>query len=101
MLIFVVILLAVVFLGSPVWTSALVAILPRRLPLAIGICVVQGLLAYALWWFYWGGGIGGEAHLPESWQWGFIFAAAPVIVAILRFRRQQPKQSESRALRRR
>lgn len=89
------ILLAAVFLGSPVWTSALIAFLPRRLPVMICICVVQAFLAYVLWWFFWGTGIGREAQLPVWWQLGFIFAAAPVVVGILRFRRQQRTSGRS------
>jgi hypothetical protein len=86
---FVPILLVAVFLGSPVWTSTLVALLPRRLlwP-AFGICAVQALLAYAVWWFYWGGGIGGEAHLSESWQFAFGFALLPAGVTAFRFWRR-------------
>ena len=91
---FVLILVIVVFLGSPVWTSALVALLPRRLlALAVGICAVQALLAYAVWWFFWGGGIGGEAHLSESWQSAFCFALLPVGVTAFRFW-QRPRNAE-------
>lgn len=79
-------LLIAVFLGSPVWTSALVALLPRRLlALALPVCAVQGALAYSVWWFYWGGGIGGEAHLAESWQWALLAALLPVGVAVFRY----------------
>jgi hypothetical protein len=91
---FVLILVIVVFLGSPLWTSALVALLPQRLVgLAFGICAIQGLLAYAVWWFFWGGGIGGEAHLSESWQSAFGFALLPLGVAAFRFW-QRPRNAE-------
>ncbi len=82
----VLILVMVVFLGSPLWTSALVALLPRRaVPLSIAVCAVQAVLAYAVWWFFWGGGIGAEARLSSAWQFGFIFALLPFGVAALRF----------------
>lgn len=85
----VLILVTVVFLGSPVWTSALVALLPRRmLAWAVGICAIQALLAYAVWWFFWGGGIGMEAHLPGSWQCAFVCVLLPVVVAVFRFCRR-------------
>ena len=74
------------FLGSPLWTSVLIAMLPRKLlALALGMCAVQGVLAYAIWWFFWGGGIGGEAHLSKSWQFAFAFALLPVTTAAIRF----------------
>lgn len=73
-------------LGSPVWTSMLVLLLPRRMPaLAYYVCGIQALLAFAVWWFFWGGGIGAEAHLSESWQALFVFALLPVAVVALRF----------------
>lgn len=76
------------FLGSPLWTSALVAILPRRLlALAIVVLGIQAWLAWAIWWFFWGGGIGGELHLAETWQLAIVFALAPFIVAASRLLR--------------
>ena len=82
----VLILVVVVFLGSPVWTSLLIAMLPRRLlGLAFGVCALQALLAYMVWWFFWGGGIGGEADLSESWLFAFGFALLPVAAAVVRF----------------
>jgi hypothetical protein len=79
-------ILLIVVLSSPLWASGLVALLPRRrLAWAFGICAVQGTLAYLVWWFYWGGGIGAEAHLPEMWQGALVFACLPVVVAVFRF----------------
>jgi len=79
-------LVFVVILGSPVWTSVLVALVPRRLPVfAYFLCGIQALLAFAVWWFFWGGGIGGEAHLSQSWQALFGFALLPVVVLVFRF----------------
>ena len=90
----VLILVIAVFLGSPVWTSSLVALLPRRLlALAFGICAVQALLAYAVWWFFWGGGIGREAGLSESWQSALAFALLPVGVAAFRYW-QRPRKAD-------
>jgi hypothetical protein len=87
------ILVMLVFLGSPLWTFALVSLLPRRLLgfafVAVGI---QAVVACAVWWFFWGGGIGSEAHLSESWQWAFVFAFAPVAVTAFRFFRHQPSE---------
>lgn len=79
-------LVFVVVLGSPVWTSVLVALVPRRLPaFAYFLCGIQVLMAFAVWWFFWGGGIGGEAHLSESWQLAFGFALLPFAVGAFRF----------------
>lgn len=78
--------------GSPLWTSLTIALLPRRLlPVAAtGICSIQALLAYAVWWFFWGGGIGGEAHLSESWQWALGLALLPFAVSAFRWYRRSP-----------
>jgi hypothetical protein len=79
-------LVFVVILGSPVWTSVLIALVPRRLPVfAYFLCAIQALLAFAVWWFFGGGGIGGEAHLSESWQMAFGFALLPFAVVAFRF----------------
>jgi len=73
-------------LGSPVWTSVLVAVMPRRLfGFAYLLCAIQGFLAFGVWWFFWGGGIGGEAHLSDSWQALFGFAILPAAVLVFRF----------------
>jgi hypothetical protein len=73
-------------LGSPVWTSVLIALVPRRLSgFAYLLCGIQGLLAFGVWWFFWGGGIGGEAHLSDSWQALFGLALLPVAVLVFRF----------------
>ena len=80
-----------IILGSPIWTSMLVILVPRRMPvLAYYLCGIQALIAFAVWWFFWGGGIGGEAHLSESWQALFGFALLPVGVLIFRFCLRRP-----------
>lgn len=79
-------LMFVFILGSPIWTSMLVFLVPRRMPaLAYCLCGIQALIAFAVWWFFWGGGIGGEGHLSESWQALFGFVLFPVAVLVFRF----------------
>jgi len=59
-IIFVFVTLMVVF-GSPLWTSALIMLLPRRrLALSFAVVGIQAVLAYALWWFF-----GGVASAPR------------------------------------
>jgi hypothetical protein len=78
-------------LGSPIWTSLVVLLVPRRLSvLAYCLCGIQALLAFVVWWFFWGGGIGAEAHLSESWQALFGFALLPVVVLVFRFWLRRP-----------
>lgn len=84
-------LMLVGILGSPIWTSLVVLLVPRRLSvLAYCLCGIQALLAFVVWWFFWGGGIGAEAHLSESWQALFGFALLPVVVLVFRFRLRRP-----------
>ena len=54
-------------MGSLLWTSVLVLFFSsRRIVWTILVCEIQILIAYGVWWFYWGGGIGGEAHLSDT-----------------------------------
>jgi len=79
-------LVVALIVGSPIWTTALVALLPHKyLPLAFAICAIQALLAYWVWWFFWGGGIGGELHPPESCRYALLFALMPVVKTVSRF----------------
>lgn len=78
------ILVITVILGSPIWTSLLTAVVARRSLFGASIaCCLQLLIAYLVWWFYWGGGIGGEAHLPDTWQVAFLAALAPIAVTVI------------------
>ncbi|MEX0654914.1 MAG: hypothetical protein WDZ31_00690 [Phycisphaeraceae bacterium] len=73
-------------LGSPVWISLAIGLIPRRwLVVAILLCGLQILIAYGLWWFFWGGGIGGEARLDPAWQWTALAAVLPILVTILKW----------------
>ena len=77
-------LVLVAVFGSPVWTSAAVIAVRRRWGiwawlLEGGLVCLQGAIALFLWWFFWGGGIGGEAHLPPASQWLGLVALLPVI----------------------
>lgn len=77
--------LVVVILASPAWTTVIAFALPRRMfGLSIAVCLFQLLLAYLVWWFYWGGGIGGEAHLSPVWQLTLVLALLPVAATALR-----------------
>jgi hypothetical protein len=75
----------VVILASPVWTTAIVLMLPRRMfALSVAACALQLVLAYLVWWFFWGGGVGEEAHLSQAWQLTFALASLPVLATTLR-----------------
>ena len=83
------IVIALIF-GSPLWISFLVFFLaPRSLALASVLCAFQLIIAYAIWWFFWGGGIGGEAHLSELWQIALLAAALPELSAIISRKRKK------------
>jgi hypothetical protein len=72
-------------LGSPVWISLAILAVPRRWwPLDLVLCGLQALVAYFLWWFFWGGGIGGEARLSPMWEWLGALAFLPVVVGALK-----------------
>jgi hypothetical protein len=76
-------LLILVVLGSPVWISLVVGVVPRRLVfLDILLCVVQAIIVYGVWWFFWGGGIGGELEFSDGWQTLGLFALSPIVTAI-------------------
>jgi hypothetical protein len=78
-------LIIVGILGSPLWLSLAIVAVPRRWwPVDLLLCGVQALVALFLWWFFWGGGIGGEARLSPTWQWSGVFAFLPVVVGFLK-----------------
>ena len=66
---------------SPLWVSFLVMAIPKRMfLLSLFLCVCELVLAAAVMWFFWGGGIGVEAHLAKSWMGVLLFAFFPVLV---------------------
>ncbi len=72
-------------LGSPVWISLIMLRIPRRWwPVDLLLCGFQGLVALFLWWFFWGGGIGGEARLSPMWQWWGVLVLLPIVVGLLK-----------------
>jgi hypothetical protein len=76
---------------SPAWTSLLILFLARRhLAFTYLICGFQVALGAATWWFYWGGGIGGEAHLGPELQALCLLVLLPVIAAIAVRRKRRP-----------
>ena len=79
----------ILVVASPVWTTTITLMLPRRMfGLSAAICALQLLLAYLIWWFFWGGGIGVEADLSPVWQLTLASALAPALVtALKRWRR--------------
>jgi hypothetical protein len=78
-------LLILVVVGSPVWISLVVAIVPRRLVLLdILLCVVQAIIVYGVWRFFWGGGSGSEFDLSDGWQTLGLFALSPIVTAIVK-----------------
>lgn len=90
------ILIALVLLGSPVWISVLIALLRRPALGAVSwLCALQVVLAFLVWWFFWGGGIGGEANLSDSLQLGFIWTLLPLAVAVFRFCRRDAERGAS------
>ena len=73
-------------LGSPVWISILIRVLPRRLLLLdVFLCLLQGIIVYGLWWFFWGGGIGGEARLSTAWQQLGLLAVLPLVTVVYKY----------------
>lgn len=78
-------LVVVGILGSPVWLSLVIVTVPRRWwAVDLLICGVQAWVAFFLWWFFWGGGIGGEARLSPMWQWLGMFGFLPIVVGSLK-----------------
>ena len=73
------VLVAGVILTSPIWTTRLVLLLMKRhVAYGLAVCGLQQAFAFAVWWFFWGGGIGEEAHLSKLWQAGLLLALTPV-----------------------
>lgn len=56
------------------------------------LCGVQASIALFLWWFYWGGGIGGEAHLSKAWQWSGLLAVAPLAACAIKRRMRRERE---------
>jgi hypothetical protein len=78
-----------VVLASPVWISLLVGVVPRRLWfLDVVLCVVQAIIVYGVWWFFWGGGIGGELDLSDRWKTLGVFALSPIVTGVVKQIRQ-------------
>ncbi len=75
-----------VILASPIWLSLIVWFAPNRMPIVpILACMLQLLIALGLWWFFWGGGIGGEADLSQKWQLVGLLAALPLGTAVAKY----------------
>jgi len=80
-------LIIVGILGSPVWISGAILMVPRRWWFVeVLLCGLQALIALFLWWFYWGGGIGGEVNLSRAWQWSGLTAAVPLAACAIKRR---------------
>ncbi len=76
-------LIVIGILGSPLWLSLAIWVAPQRWwPFDLLVCGLQVLVAYFLWWFFWGGGIGGEARLPPALAWLGILALLPLVITI-------------------
>jgi hypothetical protein len=79
------ILIVVGVVGSPVWVSLVIWTVPRRWwPVDFLLLGFQALVAYLPWWFFWGGGIGGEFRLSPMWQWLGALAFLPIVVVSLK-----------------
>jgi hypothetical protein len=77
------ILIVTAVVCSPLWTSLISVMIPRRIwVLDLLICGLQGAIACSLWWFFWGGGIGGEARLTPALQWFGLLAVTPLAVCV-------------------
>jgi hypothetical protein len=75
-------------LGSPLWISLAILLLPRSLLLLdVFLFLLQVAIVYGLWWFFWGGGIGEEMRLTEGWQFGGVFAMLPVVAIYIKYGR--------------
>ena len=81
-------------LGSPVWIAGTILLIPRRWWLLdVLLCGLQAAIALSVGWFYWGGGIGREAHLARAWQWLGLFALAPLAACAAKHRmRPRPER---------
>jgi hypothetical protein len=80
-------------LAAPVWTSYIVARIQLQHPIwAFFVAAVTLAMAYVMWWFYWGGGIGGEAHLAPALQILLISALAPTVTIIVRNKRENSRK---------
>ena len=76
-------ILILLILGSPLWISLLILLVPLRfLFVDVGLWLLQAAIAYFLWWFFWGGGIGGEIHLSPTWQYLGLLALLPVVLSL-------------------
>jgi hypothetical protein len=85
-------LLVIAILSSPLWISWIILAIPARFWfLDLLLCVLQGLIAYPIWWFFWGGGIGGELGPTPALQLLFVSAGLP-LVAWMRKRRKARKR---------
>lgn len=75
----------VIILASPLWIALLVLSVPRRWWIIdVVLCALQAGIVYFVWWFLWGGGIGGEAHTSVSWKWLGLAGCLPVVIAVLK-----------------
>jgi hypothetical protein len=85
MQIILVLLILAVILGSPLWISLAVSVVPRRWwYIDLLLCGLQTLIGYGWWWFWWGGGIGREAHASSAGQWACLLFILPIVVAAVK-----------------
>jgi hypothetical protein len=75
-----------VILTSPLLVSLFIVVIPRRFYLlSILLCVCEIIIGAAVWWFFWGDGIGRELHLSSSWIAVVVVASLiPTALFVLR-----------------